>query len=120
MTAAELYENVRVELVFPMEHEEGPVEWICPKLSVRPAEVDFIEEASLAILENLVSQGSQLGSLSLKGAPSREVLGIPEITLAPCGIERSTITRLSVECFLGLVILGLVQGQSKGWSSFWM
>ena len=70
MTEAEGDGDVQVELVFPMEHEEGPVKWICPKLSVSPAEVDFVEKASLAILENLVSQGGRFGKPEFKGGAS--------------------------------------------------
>ena len=47
--------------------------------------------------------------------PSREVLGIPELMLHPCGMERSTMTRRAEESFIGLVIMGLKRGQSNGW-----
>ena len=42
MTEAEGDGGVQVELVFPMEYEEGPVKWICLKLSVKPAKVDLV------------------------------------------------------------------------------
>ena len=32
---------------------------VSPKLSVSPAEVDFVEEASFPVLEDLVGQGGQ-------------------------------------------------------------
>ena len=58
--------NVHLELVFPMEHEEGAVQWVCPKLPVSPAEVDLVDEATPAILENLVGQDHRVGKPELE------------------------------------------------------
>ena len=44
----------------------------------------------------------------------KEFLGIPELTLEPCGMERSTMTRRAEESFFGLVIIGLERAQSNG------
>ena len=54
-----------------MEHEEGPIQWVCPERSVRPSEVDFVEETSLPILQYLVGQGSRFGEPQLEGDAAR-------------------------------------------------
>ena len=115
MTEAERYGDVQMEFpVFSVKHEEGPIQGVSPELSVSPAEVDFVQETSLPVLEDLVSQGSWTGEPEFEGCTIQRVLGMPEFTLVPCGMERSTMTRRAVESFFGLVIKGFERGQSKG------
>ena len=75
MSEAERGGNVQVELVLPMEHEEGPVQGVSPELSVSPAKVDFVEETSLSILQDLVGQGSGVGEPELEWGPIQGVFG---------------------------------------------
>ena len=79
MTEAEGNGDVQVELVLPMKHEERPVQWICAKLSVSPTEVDFVEEASFAVLEDLLSQGGRVGEPELEGSTIQGCLGYAQI-----------------------------------------
>ena len=58
--------NVQEELVFPLQHEEGPIQWVSPELPVGPAEVDIVEESALPVFQDLVGQGSWVGEPELE------------------------------------------------------
>ena len=75
MTEAERYGHVQVEMVFPIEHKESPIQGVSLELSVGPAGVDFVEETSLPILQDLVSQGSGVGEPEIEGGTVQGVLG---------------------------------------------
>ena len=67
MTKAEGDGDVQEKLVFPLKHEEGPIQGVSPELSVSPAAVDLVEEAVLPVLQDLVGQGSLVGEPELEG-----------------------------------------------------
>ena len=75
MTEAERYGDVQVELVFPVEHKERPIQGVIPELSVGPAEVDFVEETSLPILQDLVGKGRGVVEPKFEGCTVQGVLG---------------------------------------------
>ena len=58
--------DVQLKLVFLVEHEKKPIQMVGLELSVGPVEVDFVEEAPLPVLEDLVGQGNWVGEPELE------------------------------------------------------
>ena len=67
--------NVQEKLIFPLQHEEGPVQGVSPELPVGSAEVDLVEQAASPIFQDLVGQGGCVGEPELEGGTVEGVLG---------------------------------------------
>ena len=78
MPEAEGDGDVKVILIFPLKHEEWPIQGVGPEL----LRSTLYRRHPCPYSKIFAARVAGFGSLSLKGAPSREFLGMPELTLA--------------------------------------